>query len=105
MVRELICNSVVGVARRTAITGSSPERAMSLFSTMRVPVDVLGRSRRRGLSRRAFLNGRLLPARLVRQVSPEAPEAPAFGDDQARAAAIVAQRRRVLVSARAPRWW
>jgi hypothetical protein len=78
---------------------------MSLLSTMRVPVDVLGRSRRRGLSRRAFLNGRLLPARLARQVSPETPERPAFGDDQARAAAIVAQRRRLELTSRAPRWW
>ena len=77
---------------------------MSLFSTMRVPVDVLGRSRRRGLSRRAFLNGRLLPARLARHAA-QTPEQPAFGDNQARAAAIVAQRRRVELSSRAPRWW
>jgi hypothetical protein len=78
---------------------------MSLFSTMRVPVDVLGRSRRRGLSRRALLNGRLLPARLARQVAEEKPESPAFGDDKARAAAIVAQRQRISALARAPKWW
>jgi hypothetical protein len=97
------CNVAAGVARRTGITVSSPERAMSLFSTTRVPVDVLGRSRRRGLSRRALLDGRLLPARLARQTT-EKPQA-AFGDDRARAAAIVAQRQRVAVSLRAPRWF
>jgi hypothetical protein len=102
LVRELICNCPGGVARPSDITGSDPERAMSLFSTMRVPVDVLGRSRRGGLSRRAFLNGRLLPARLARQV---APEAPAFGDDKAHVAAIVSQRQRISATARAPRWW
>jgi hypothetical protein len=76
---------------------------MSLFSTMRVPVDVLGRSRRRSLTRLALLNGRLLPARLARQVE-ETPDV-AFGDDKARVAAIVAQRQRVAVSLRAPRWF
>jgi len=77
---------------------------MSLFSNMRVPVDVLGRSRRRGLSRRALLDGRLLPKRLARRVEPAEP-VPAFGDHEARVAAIVAQRRRVEATTRAPRWW
>jgi hypothetical protein len=92
------------VVRRSDITVSSPERAMSLFSHMRVPVDVLGRSRRRGLSRRALLNGRLLPTRLARRVEP-VESAPEFGDQEARVAAIVAQRRRVEATTRTPRWW
>jgi hypothetical protein len=76
---------------------------MSLFSTTRITVDVLGRSRRRGLSRRTLLGGRLLPARLARRV---AVPAQTFGDHEARVAAIVAQRRRVVQTAdRAPRWW
>jgi len=72
---------------------------MSLFSSTRITVDVLGRSRRRGLSRRALLNGRLSPVRLARV------PAPSFGDHDARVAAIVAQRRRIAATVRAPQWW
>ncbi|HEY2833384.1 MAG TPA: hypothetical protein VGJ14_13240 [Sporichthyaceae bacterium] len=75
---------------------------MSLFSSTRITVDVLGRSRRRGLSRRALLNGRLSPVRLARQVTVPGP---AFGDHDARVAAIVAQRRRIAMTVRAPQWW
>jgi hypothetical protein len=72
---------------------------MSLFSSTRITVDVLGRSRRRGLSRRALLNGRLSPTRLARV------PAQSFGDHDARVAAIVAQRRRVAATLRPPQWW
>lgn len=71
---------------------------MAMFSTFRVPVDVMGRSRRRRLTRRVLL------ADLGTAETAEPCEA-CTRDEQVRAALAGARARRSAASAQPPRWY
>lgn len=70
---------------------------MAIFSTFRVPVDVVGRSRRRRLTRRILLAD-------LRAESAETGE-PFTRDEAVRNALASARARRSAAKAQQPRWY
>ncbi len=74
---------------------------MAVFSTFRVPVDVVGRSRRRRLTRRILL----ADLRSVAAMDSGEPCTDCSRDEQVRNALATARARRSTVPFQTPRWY